>query len=480
MASKPNSSKAVASISSPEYLTIRECFSHLVIAVKHSYDTIGDRLFSKGHVSPMVRDFIRMESKMPADKARKLLDAVIDRIKYHPNIFNDFIEVLDKEGPCTTDMVKELHDVYKTKSECVLESSLNQNAEESDCESDGSHSVDSSSENTFYSASELDESIHIDAVSVVAHNVATPSTGDTSATTKTSTKSSNDDAGTQTSNSVQPDSSQATISSVAGFAKAVNSVTEQQPMFPYLDTKMLSEKDRISLVSRLTREVGDMMLLFASFRSSVIKSFESQIPSVKVEIVVDFVRSLGCLAAICPKALAEEDEENLRQAKSIRDIFSALLPYTSFFHYRIIEVLVREFGTQDDKEKLEQYVSAFNRYCKRSVFEVPPNVFHYAKCDDRVFSIKYITEATPSLGNVVVVQEKIAEVLGVNSWALRLCSIKEGCVCLQFCIPSYVADEVLPVSQTQQAALNDIGIRVLEQAEDTQTGEGQSEEPRYI
>ena len=127
----------------------------LVIAVKHSYDTIGDRLFSKGHVSPTVRDFIRMESKMPADKARKLLGAVIDLIQYRHNIFDDFIEVLDKEGPCTTGMVKELRDVYKAKSERVLEPSFKEN----DCESNSSNCMDSSSDDSFHSTTDQLESI---------------------------------------------------------------------------------------------------------------------------------------------------------------------------------------------------------------------------------------------------------------------------------------------------------------------------------
>ena len=104
MASKPKSSsrsKALGSTSSPEYLTIRECYPHLVSVVKDSYDTIGDHLFSKGYVSRKTRNFIRMDSKMPTEKAQKLLDTILDRIVYRPNVFDDFIEILENEGPST-------------------------------------------------------------------------------------------------------------------------------------------------------------------------------------------------------------------------------------------------------------------------------------------------------------------------------------------------------------------------------------------
>ena len=470
---------------SPGYETMCECYPQLVALIQQSPSTIGNALFSRNFLAPSVRNFVHDRMVSETEKAQKLVDTMTDRIQHFPSSFNDFVEILKKEGPWTSEMVKELRHLYRAKSGCAVE--------------EDQYSPIASSDDSFQSASELDGSFHVDAVSVATHNISIPSTGDrsTSATTKTRSKSSSDDAGTQTSDSVQPDSSQATTSSVAGFVcpfckqctveeffskngcpKAVSCVTEQQPMFPYLNTKMLSEKDRRELESRLACEMGDMTCLFARFRSSIIESFESY--DVEVERVVDYVLSLS-LASVGPKALAQKDEENLRKAKSILNVFSALLPYTSFFHYRIIEVLVDKFIPQDG-EKLEQYISAFNRFCKRSVFEVPPNVFRCAieKRDDRVFSIKYVTEATHSLGDIVVVHRKIAEVLGVSSWALQLCSIKEGCVCLQFSIASCVADEVLPVSQSQQAALNDIGIRVLEQADDTQTGEAQSEKPRYI
>ena len=466
---------------SPEYETMCECCPKLVTLIRQSPSTIGNALFARNFLAPNVRNFVNDRMVSETEKAQRLVDTMTDRIQHFPDSFNDFIDVLEKEGPWTNDMVKELRDLYKAKGGCVVEG---------DKLSDGTTCEDS-----LHSTSELDESLHVGEVSLAQENTATHSNRDASVTVNTHVESSNDDVGTQTSDNGQPDSSKAT-SSVAGFIcpfckkctveeffskpgcpKAVSCVTEQQPMFPYLDTTMLRIKDRRELESRLVREMGDMICLFAKFRSSMIDSFESR--KLEVKRVVDFVLSLGKLASICPKALSEIDEGHLSEAKSILDVFSALLPYTSFFHYRIIETLVSAFGTLQDSEKLKQYVAAFNRFCKRSVFEVPPNVFRCAieKSEDKVFSIKYITEATPSLGDIVVVHGKIAEVLGVSSWALQLCSIKEGCVCLRFWIPPRVADHVLPLSQSQQAALNDIGVRILDQVEDT--GEEQSEKPRY-
>ena len=471
MASKPSSSsrsRALGSTSSPEYLTIRECYPHLVSIVKDSYDTIGDRLFSKGYVSRKTHNFIRMDSKMPTEKARKLLDTILDRIVYRPNVFDDFIEILEKEGPSTGDLVREMREVYKTKGECLVPSP-DHNAGDSDCDS-----VDLSGEDSFHSASELDESLPVPQAAPVRKDIATPSNREDKTTDKISHIGTQNDAGF-----ICPFCKKCTVEdffSKAGCPKAVSCVTEQQPMFPYLDTNKLCEEDREELEAKLSDDMREMICKFAGFRSSMIKSFELQ--NVEVERVVDYVLSLDNLASVGSKSLAKEDETKLKQANSILRVFSALIPYTSFFHYTILEMFVSEFGTKEDMEKLEQYVSDFNHFCKRSVFEVPPKVFRSTKKKGiKYFSFKYDTKDASSLGEVKAVCRKIAKVLGIRVWSLQLCSIEKGCVCLRFWIPSQVADEVLPVSQSQQAALNNIGVRILDQVDDT--GEEQSEKPRY-
>ena len=423
MASKPNSSKAVASTSSPEYLTIRECFSHLVISVKHSYDTIGDRLFSKGHVSPTVRDFIRMESKMPADKARKLLDAVIDCIKYHPNIFNDFIEVLEKEGPCTTDMVKELRDVYKAKSECALESSL----KESDCESNGSPSVDSSSDNSFHSTTDQPEPTSKQPGFIC------PNCGECSFEQFLSEK---------------------------GCPKA-----EQKKLFPFLDVAGLDDADKIDLEQRLISDTRKMGTKFADFTMFLEKSLKAQ--KIPLEEVASCVLSLQAFSEDDgQKLLEKKDKEAIQQAESVSKIFMALYPYISFFNYEIMEHLVKHHGSPDDHKRLNEYLSDFNTFCQRSVFEVPPNIYSSkSRTDCKVFAVKCTERVATTLEGVQGVKVKIADILGLRASTLQLCSVLKGCMELRFLISTAVADSILPVPPEKQLALKEIGVRVLEQSE---------------
>ena len=86
---------------------------------------IGNALFARNFLAPNVRNFVNDRMVSETEKAQRLVDTMTDRIQHFPDSFNDFIDVLEKEGPWTSDMVKELRDLCRDKSECVVKPSLN-------------------------------------------------------------------------------------------------------------------------------------------------------------------------------------------------------------------------------------------------------------------------------------------------------------------------------------------------------------------
>ena len=392
MASKPSSSsrsRALGCTSSPEYLTIRECYPHLVSVVKDSYDTIGDRLFSQGYISRKIRNFIRMDSKMPTEKAQKLLYTIIDRIVYHPNVFDDFIEILEKEGPSTSDVVRELRDVYKTKGVCEVEPSPDQN----DCDSEASHSMDSFCEDSFHFTTEQPESTHRQPGCVCLCG----------------------------------ECSSEQFFSEKGCPKA-----EQKKLFPFLDVDKLDDADKIDLEQRLISDTRKMVTMFANFTSFLEKSLQTQ--KIPLEEVASRVLSLQAFTEdIGQKLLEKKDEEAIQQAKSVPKIFMVLYPYISFFNYEIMEHLVKHHGSPNDHIRLEEYLTAFNTFCQRSVFEVHPNAYSSkSRTDCKVFTVKCTESVATTLEGVRGVRGKIADVLGLRASSLQLCSVLKGCVELHF------------------------------------------------
>ena len=64
--------------------------------------------------------------------------------------------------------------------------------------------------------------------------------------------------------------------------------------------------------------------------------------------------------------------EELKAADTIPKVFMILNDYFSFFNYHIIERIIKELGTEEDKTELQRYKEDFNEYAKRRIFECLP------------------------------------------------------------------------------------------------------------
>ena len=245
--------------------------------------------------------------------------------------------------------------------------------------------------------------------------------------------------------------------SEAGCPKAPqHNSTEGVSLFPYLDDSALTRDEKIMLESRLMDDTRQMILLFAKTEDSFIVSFDAK--------DIDIPRLRNFAGNIVSKVGTEEQVEKLNQSSKISEVFDALQPFKSFFHYEIIEDIVRMFGSPSDNQLMDEYISKFNEFCERSVFQVPPNIFHDRDLNsgDKIFSIKLTKEGQASLIDVVAVRKRMANILDIKVFALQLCCITEGCVCLSFLIASHVAEKIFPLSQSQVGALRDIHVTVAE------------------
>ena len=425
---------------SPEYETMCECCPKLVTLIQQSPSTIGNALFARHFLAPNVRNFVNDRMVSETVRAQRLVDTLTDRIQHFPDSFNDFLQILEKEGPWTSDMVKELRDLFRAKGGCVVELSSNQNAEENDGDSKGPPSVDASSEDSFHSTTDQPESTHRQPGFVCLCG----------------------------------ECSSEHLFSEKGCPKA-----EQKTSFPFLDVSNLGEADKIDLEHRLLSDTNKMGTKFASFTLFLEKSLEDQ--EVPLQKVASCVLSLPAYTEdIGKKLLAKKDKEAIQQAESVSKIFMVLQSHTSFFNYEIMEHLVRHHGSPDDHKRLVEYLTAFNTFCQRSVFEVPPNVYSSkSRTDCKVFAVKCTERVATTLEGVRGVRGKIADVLGLTPSSLQLCSVVKGCMELRFLISTAVADRILPVPPAKQRALNEIGVRVLVQGKDERFRKIPEDQLRY-
>ena len=387
----------------------------LVIGVVSSDPgSLCDALFAKGCITKHVKNYTRNDSVLAEDKARKLIDCVIDQIELDPNVFHEFVEAL--KSPHYSKVEEKLNEYYKTekhKQDKVYQT-----------KKDELNPSQREVEGMDWSAPSMNvESFHTSSRQPIT---------DTSF--------------------VCPYCKRCSLEqylSDEGCPEATG-----KTLFPYLNTPNLSEEDRMILEESLVSATMDLRALFAETDTSIAQNLSADVTIVK-NFALDLVKDLEF----------EDNEAKLEKANSIPEIILALQPYKSFLNYEIIESIVLKFGSPEDCLVMQKYVTAFDNFCKRNVFELPNNVLPKKgrARQERVISVKLPNKGPASIRNVVSVRQRMATILGVKKWALKICSIEEGCVCVRFLVPAAVMSKILSLSPDKKSALRDAGISVCEE-----------------
>ena len=152
--------------------------------------------------------------------------------------------------------------------------------------------------------------------------------------------------------------------------------------------------------------------------------------------------------------------KELRSAGSIEDVLFIIRDYLSFFNYHVIEHIVDGLGTDQDRAELQNYKREFDEYSKRRVYECPPeygpksdaeHVDLVVKVDSvfEEFTVKELKKFQYRLGRIFCVSPQSV---------LHLCRVEEGCLQLIFQVPSFVQQEIFPLSTEQESALAAEGV----------------------
>ena len=195
---------------------------------------------------------------------------------------------------------------------------------------------------------------------------------------------------------------------------------------------------------------------FQKLVSATIKSIQKQ--CVPLDELVSHVMTLGAFEPVFKESkvpLFQYCFKKLEAADSIPKIFLVLKDYFSFFNYHIIEHIIDELGTEEDKKRLQTYKEDFSQYAKRRIFECQPE---FGPVSD-AGHVDIIVKLDPKCENytiaeIEVFRHKLSEILRVSSQGvLRLCRVVEGCFQLTFQVPSFVQQEIFPLSTEQEMFL---------------------------
>ena len=236
----------------------------------------------------------------------------------------------------------------------------------------------------------------------------------------------------------------------------------------------LDPDDKIDLEAKLLTDAETIGQEFALLCLKTKDSFEQRgvTPQMLADALLDLMvyKPGSSCHDIIP--LLKEEGGALMKAQTIRETFHALRPHMSFFNYEILQFIIEAKGSEEDKVTLATFLTNFEKFCRRHVFEVPfttySNGHHFddPKIKQRLhvkvtkhfkaaFLIK--SEAVPStsdnsqtenvcshklginLEDAKNIQRKLASILDLNPSSLFLDSISEGSVILTFLLPVCVS-----------------------------------------
>ena len=237
--------------------------------------------------------------------------------------------------------------------------------------------------------------------------------------------------------------------------------TSTTSSFPYLKVSGLSPEQQDGLRIRLCVESEDIVHKFWRLHSRVYESLRKQ--NVPVGRLVAHLLSLRAFDPVykdSQKPTLQSFIKELRSAESIEDVLFIIRDYLSFFNYHVIEHIVDGLGTDQDRVELQNYEREFDEYSKRRVYECPPeygsksdaeHVDLVVKVDSvfEEFTVKELKKFQYRLGRIFCVSPQSV---------LRLCQVEEGCLQLIFQVPSFVQQEIFPLSSEQESALAAEGV----------------------
>jgi hypothetical protein len=217
-------------------------------------------------------------------------------------------------------------------------------------------------------------------------------------------------------------------------------------LFPCLDLSRLTKKEQFDLEAKLRRETTAIVTEFAKLTKRMTKSLVDQQVHPK-EVLSSVLGIAPSKSSTCPLL----ETLNVSSVTSIYDVFIHLQQksYISFFNYDIVEYLINEYGTDEDRAEMGEYIRHFQDFCQRSVFEIPQRIHGHPPKGSTQLTIKVVPKgqwSRFSLGDAKDVQIKIAAGLNLQNCAsLPLIEISEGCIRLTFALSKVTMETVKPI-----------------------------------
>ena len=228
--------------------------------------------------------------------------------------------------------------------------------------------------------------------------------------------------------------------------------------YPYLHYKTLLKdvKQKENLIQRLSNDVKEIQICFAELFEKVCESLKSKVKP----------KDLAVRAISRMPNMSKPDRKELMQSKKIKDCFEILRDYMSFFNYELLEHIINwKKCPKECKECWEKYHKRLSEFCKRKVFEVPPDaysVMNVSSTEQTKFVVLSTRDMVESdLESVWEARMRIANLLDIDVGDLHLHRIDQGSLILVFSTPNILAERLFPLDNELRDKLKAKGYTII-------------------
>ena len=232
----------------------------------------------------------------------------------------------------------------------------------------------------------------------------------------------------------------------------------------YLDIGTLTTNEKNILLLKLKADADD---IDTKYRHMVLKFKTWMEENVTVE---DYRKILTSIPGTMRKDVAMlKDRLKEIEAANYFNCSAILSDYYTWFNCSVLKKVLEDAKTLTHKDPMEllsilqSYTEEVHKYCKRNIFECPPPSCMSSTKGTTYFVLKLdeclvIDKEKFSMKEIQQVEATLMTDFDIPEYALKLCTVADGCVELVYSVPLCIYSVLFPLDEEQWKHLITLGV----------------------
>jgi hypothetical protein len=226
----------------------------------------------------------------------------------------------------------------------------------------------------------------------------------------------------------------------------------------------MSSEEKEQLNQKLSSESEEIMKEYQKLFSATVNSLKQN--KIQVATILCHLVGMGPVKPVFKQSKVEAFGRmvpDLEEADSIDKVMLCVGKYSSFFCFQMLECIIKNVGTPEDRDNLAKYEEDFKKYAERHVFKCPSEISEGNGEDHADFYValddSYDDCALYKIHSFVSDLQKILKIPA--SFGLKHRRIEIGSLKLTFQLHFSLLKYVFPLTKEQETELAKLGVKDL-------------------